>query len=271
MFNAQDLLGAFMEGAGTQSARGRMQHAYGNQGLGGSGGLLGQLLGGQSGGSAAGGDILGNLAGMASSMMGGGSRSTGRGNAVGMGGLGALAGALLGGGGGAVKGALGGGALALLGSLAFDALRSKSGAREEEASFDPSDLPLGMREPVNDAEEGELESKALLILNAMINAAKADGAIDRSELQRIAGKLQEQGADAESQAFVREEMDGPMDTDALIRAARDAQTAAEVYAASLLAIEVDTRAERDYLAQLADSLRISPHVVSRIHATLGVA
>lgn len=270
MFNAQNLLGALMEGAGTRSARGRMQHAIGSQGLGGEGGLLGQLLGSQ-GSSRAGGGMLGNLAGMATSMMGGDSRSEGRRNAVGIGGLGALAGALLGGGGGAVKGALGGGALALLGSLAFDALRSRSGTRDEEAPFDPGHLPLGMREAVNDAEVAELESKTFLILEAMINAAKADGAIDGSELERIVGKLQEQGADAESQAFVREQMDAPIDTDALVRASRDAQTAAEVYAASLLAIEVDTQAERDYLAQLADSLGIAPRVVNRIHATLGVA
>lgn len=268
MFNAQNLLGALMEGASSRSARGRMEHALGDQGLGGAGGLLAQLGGDPRGRAGTGGDMLGNLASMAGSMLGGSGSS--RGGSVGIGGIGALAGALLGGGGDSVKGALGGGALALLGSLAFDALRSRSGTQELETSFDPGQLPIGLREPSNRAEEDELESKAVVILQAMINAAKADGAIDRSELERIVGKLQEQGADGESRDFVREQMNRPLDTDTLVRAVRDPQMAAEVYAASLLAIEVDTRAERAYLEQLAQKLAIAPHVVSRIHAALGV-
>jgi uncharacterized membrane protein YebE (DUF533 family) len=43
-----------------------------------------------------------------------------------------------------------------------------------------------------------------------------------------------------------------------------------VYAASLLAIEVDTQAERDYLQRLADGLGLDSGVVQRLHTTLGV-
>jgi uncharacterized membrane protein YebE (DUF533 family) len=248
-----------------------MEHAFSEQGLGGDGGLLAQLAGGQRGRGGSGGNMLGSLASMAGSMLSGGGGSRGGGSSVGIGGLGALAGALLGGGGDSVKGALGGGALALLGSLAFDALRSSSEGRGPDASFDADHLPLGLRDPVGQVEEEALESKAVLVLQAMINAAKADGAIDRSEMDRIVGKLQEQGADIDSRNFVREQMNGPMNIDAVVSAIRDPQAAAEVYAASLLAIEVDTRAERDYLAQLAQRLAIAPHVVARIHSALGVA
>ena len=46
--------------------------------------------------------------------------------------------------------------------------------------------------------------------------------------------------------------------------------AAQVYAASLLAIEVDTDAERAYLARLAQSLALPPAAIAHIHQTLGV-
>jgi uncharacterized membrane protein YebE (DUF533 family) len=40
--------------------------------------------------------------------------------------------------------------------------------------------------------------------------------------------------------------------------------------ASLLAIEVSTEAERDYLQQLAQGLRLDPSVLAEIHDSLGV-
>jgi uncharacterized membrane protein YebE (DUF533 family) len=110
----------------------------------------------------------------------------------------------------------------------------------------------------------------MVILQAMINAAKADGQIDAAEQQRILGKLEEAGANAAVQEFVRAEMARPLDLQALLREVHHPQMAAEVYAASLLAIEVDTPAERDYLRQLAQGLGLDEGAVQRLHLTLGV-
>jgi uncharacterized membrane protein YebE (DUF533 family) len=134
------------------------------------------------------------------------------GNPLAIGGLGALAGAVLGGGGNTAKGALGGGAMALLGSLALEALRGLRRPSTDDASaVVPADLPLGLRTPANTAEESALESKAMVILQAMIHAAKADGQIDAAEQQRILGKLEEAGASAAVQEFVHAEMGRPLD------------------------------------------------------------
>ena len=60
-------------------------------------------------------------------------------------------------------------------------------------------------------------------------------------------------------------MRGPPDVDAL---AHDARTlAAQVYAASLLAIDVDTEAERDYLQRLAGALRLDADTVPQLNFT----
>jgi uncharacterized membrane protein YebE (DUF533 family) len=49
------------------------------------------------------------------------------------------------------------------------------------------------------------------------------------------------------------------------------EVAAEVYAASLLAIEVDTPEEQQYLQQFAQRTGLNPMVVQYIHRSMGVA
>jgi uncharacterized membrane protein YebE (DUF533 family) len=109
-----------------------------------------------------------------------------------------------------------------------------------------------------------------VILKAMINAAKADGAVDDREWQRIAGKLAAAGTAPEAQAFVQQEIQGPLDLTGLVQAVSSPQQAAEVYAASLLAIEVDTLGEQAYLQRLAQALGLEDQVIQRLHVSLGV-
>ena len=49
------------------------------------------------------------------------------------------------------------------------------------------------------------------------------------------------------------------------------ELAVQVYAASLLAIEVDTAAERAYLRDLAARLGLDASAVAHVHQALGVA
>ncbi len=95
MFKARELLGQVMQAGMTDTTANRMRHAMGPRGLGETGNPLGQLFG-QGGGQ---GGALGGLAGMAESMAGDAGRSVQSGNPLAVGGLGALAGAVLGGGG----------------------------------------------------------------------------------------------------------------------------------------------------------------------------
>jgi len=62
-----------------------------------------------------------------------------------------------------------------------------------------------------------------------------------------------------------------METASLVAAARGKpELAAELYAASLLAIEVDTPAEKEYLARLAGSLGLNPAVTQNLHQAVGL-
>jgi len=276
MFSARDLLGSLMQAGVSQSATDRLGNAMGPQGLGRAdspfGQILGQVLGGggqgqvqgQGGGLA---DVLGGLMGKAGGMVGDASAAVKSGNPLAVGGLAALAGALLGGGGDAVKGALGGGLLAVLGGLAMNVLKNQASAGQAQPL---GAAPLGLRAPQSASEEAVLEERALVLIRAMVSAAKADGQIDAAERGRIAGQVKESGAGAEALEFLMVEMQRPQDLAGLVAQVRGPEEAVEVYAASLLAIEVDTAAERDYLARLAGSLGLDAGVVGEVHRTLGV-
>lgn len=169
--------------------------------------------------------------------------------------------------------------MAVLGGLAMEALRKMSGPSGAQAVAagqgleidDVTQLSAGLRRPANAQEEQQVTDIAMLTLRAMINAAKADGRIDENETQRIVGKLKEDGITDEEQRFVIEEMRKPMDTDGIARAVPNRQVAAQIYAASLLAIEVDTKSEQRYMEELADKLELDKRVVSYLHRAVGMA
>lgn len=333
MFNAQEVLGQLMGAGMSRSSGRRIDNALGGQGGGGGGileqilgglqqggggsrasagggplGGLGDLLRPQGGGSmpggstrvsgsnpgATGGGGLGDLLGGLGGALGGGQAGrSGQGNPLAAGGLGALAGVLLGRGKSSVGNAIGGAGIAILGSLAMQALRKMGEQKAIEAQAGgmqaqgrlpgqvppvpgerietDEDLPLGVRPPQTAGEEAVLASKAMILLQAMISAAKADGQIDGGEMQRIVGKMEEGGADGEARDFVLQEMRKPLDLDALTAQVQTPELAAEVYAASLLAIEVDTPTEEAYLQQLAQKLKLHPMVVDHLHQQLGVS
>jgi uncharacterized membrane protein YebE (DUF533 family) len=256
-----DILGAIMQQGMSKSSGSRMTDAFGGGKSGGSlndiMGSLSQMMGGggsgqtaQAGAGGLGGMLGGVLSGLAN-------------NKAALGGLGALAGALLGGGKGASRGAVGGGGLAMLASLAFSALKKVGQA--------PAQPPRALLEPQTPQEKQALEDDAEIIVKAMINAAKADGKIDRQEIEKIVGKLDDDGLTQEEKEFFVTEANKPLDLNGVVASAGgQAEMAAQIYAASLLAIEVDTQAEQQYMQQLASGLGLHPQVVSHIERTLGM-
>ncbi len=77
------------------------------------------------------------------------------------------------------------------------------------------------------------------------------------------------GSDAE--AFLREELERPLDIDALVASARTEAQRVELYTASRLTIDPDTRAERGYLDLLAGRLQLPDALVDHVEATVSEA
>jgi uncharacterized membrane protein YebE (DUF533 family) len=112
---------------------------------------------------------------------------------------------------------------------------------------------------------------AVVLVRAMIAAARADGHIDDAEREAILGKVKLAGLGADAEAFLEGELTNPVDLDAIIAAATTESQKVELYTASRIAIEPDGRAERGYLALLAGRLGLAEALVDHIEATVASA
>lgn len=220
--------------------------------------LLGSLLGNNATSSGVGGQILGQLV----NSLGGGGRPAGGGTA-----------------GGTVNTAYFGGVASgsgpdianLLGNLAMTALQmfSQRGAASGQSPLAALAGGLGFGQPAGfGAAQAphQANQQALVFIRAMINAAKADGQIDAEEQRKIVAKLGDVGP--QETAFIREELAKPLNFDFFADITSD--IAPQVYAVSLMAINVDTPAEAQYLQQLAQGLGLDAQAVNGIHAQLGL-
>ncbi|MBK1649277.1 tellurite resistance TerB family protein [Rhabdochromatium marinum] len=256
-----DLLGSMLQNNIPQSGQARLGNALQD---------LQAHFGAQGGGSGSLGGILGNLLEGANTALNQASH-----NPLQTGGLGAMLGSVFGGGGDSIKGALGGGALAMLAGVAFKALTnsaaSSQGAALAAAPAEAAALPLGLREPSSETEQQALNDTTRLVIKGMISIAKADGEVSPDEIQQILGRLQSTNMDNQTQAWLMSELAQPLDLEAFVAEIPNQEVAAQVYAASLLAVEIDTDEERNYLRQFAAQSGLNPEVVAQIHQSMGIA
>lgn len=180
-------------------------------------------------------------------------------SARGAGMAGLAAGVLLGGG---VKKAITYGALAAIGSVAYNAWQKN----RQPDDFTPVDTPPPGPFMPSQADEAARDDLGKALVRAMIAAAKADGGIDADEKQRIFGRLESMDLSAADKAFVFDELSAPLDIEAVVRGADTPEHAAEIYAASLVAIGGDSPEELRYLETLAARLNLPETLVSEIHA-----
>jgi uncharacterized membrane protein YebE (DUF533 family) len=163
-----------------------------------------------------------------------------------------------------LEGAVKAGALAAVGGLAYKAWQTyqqnQSGQAQPPAREDAFI-------PAPDTPAQEEIGKTLV--RAMISAAKADGRIDAEEKEAIFEKLKTMPLSAEEKAWVFDELSSPLDINAVVARADTPEHAAEIYAASLVAISADTAAEQAYLEALALKLRMDPALVAEIHRQAG--
>lgn len=241
--------------------------------------MLGGLLGNGAVSKGSGGNVLANTLG---SLLGGKQSSGGLGDLLGGllggqqaqgggGGLGDLLGGLLGGkqgqasSGGNLSDLLKGGSSKSggLGGLMEAALRQYQQSQDNKApdtSCDRCDhLPVG-------ASHQEASNEAELLIRTMVNAAKADGSIDQTEQEKIVGKLGNISP-AEAQ-FLRQEFASKVDVQEIINNVPRGMEQ-QVYAVSLMAIDLDTNPEAHYLHELAQGLGISKEMSNQIHAKMG--
>lgn len=123
--------------------------------------------------------------------------------------------------------------------------------------------------PPPTASPARAETDPVLLLRAMIAAAYADGSLDDAERGRITSHLERAGLTEEERDFLRRELEAPRPLHEIAAAATCPADAEQVYAVSLLAVDVDTDAERAYLEVLRRALGIEPGVAADIARGIG--
>jgi hypothetical protein len=108
--------------------------------------------------------------------------------------------------------------------------------------------------------------EAIVMIRALINAAKADGRIDQQEQQKILSQVPN---DQETINFLKHEFQQPLDV-------RDFAWSVplgmemQVYTMSLAGMNLDSNNEMQYLRELAHGLRLDPQLCSQVHQRYGV-
>jgi len=214
--------------------------------------LLEQLLRAGKGGSASSGGLGGLLGGLL--------KGAGTGNASAGGGLGGLVGGrggMLGGATGTrpAQGRSGGMNYAALASLGMAAFQAYQAWQRQQAT-----APQQAFQTVDQLDGPAAEAHSHAVLRALIAAAKADGRIDEQEQALISSELGRHTDDPQLQQWLDAEVAKPLDAADFAEFASDPAVAAEVYLASVMLVDDQQDAERNYLDDLAGQLHIDPQL-----------
>jgi uncharacterized membrane protein YebE (DUF533 family) len=155
------------------------------------------------------------------------------------------------------------GGIAVLGMIAYKALRNWQASQNSGSpapagrGFLPNQMPGGGEEFSN------------VLVQSMIAATQADGVIDEGEQQRLVGALAKLGASDEDRQAVADQLRRRINPQSLVAAAKTPEMGLGIYAASAMAVTIDSPAERKYLDSLATSLGIDPGLKAHVEQAVG--
>ena len=181
-------------------------------------------------------------------------------NGGGSGGLGEILGGVLGGATSHARGATESGRIATQGEGQINPKSDASFGQVLNQAFGKKGEPQAMPTPSQDAAAG-------LMLRAMIQAAKADGKIDAAEKDKLLKHLDD--ATEDEMAFVKAELNAPVDVHKLASQIPQGLEP-QVYAMSVLAINLDHQDEAQYLHALAEGIGLDRQMVNHIHDKMGL-
>jgi uncharacterized membrane protein YebE (DUF533 family) len=111
-------------------------------------------------------------------------------------------------------------------------------------------------------------SEGLLLVRAMVAAAKADGRLDATERKAILDRLEIAGLSVAERDIVLADFDRPATAEELGKGVKDALLAARIYAAAAAAAGERCAAEQAFLAALAKALKLDAPAVAAIEQRL---
>ena len=144
----------------------------------------------------------------------------------------------------------------------------QGGLKDAPGATTPATDPWAPVKAEAEEEPSAETAEALLMLRAMIAAAKADGAIDAEERGRIAAQLDDAGLSPAARDMVLADFDKPLTPAALAKLASDPMLAAQLYAAAVVGAGEIAAAERAWLDEFGKALKLDRAAAAAIEARL---
>lgn len=179
----------------------------------------------------------------------------GMGGLLGAGALGALLGSVL------SKDMLQNAALVGAGAVAWNFYKKWSDKKEQGSATQQAAASFGMAQPAAAPAVpvvGANDPTAMLLLRAMIFAARADGHIDATEQERISKMVAQMFPGQDASQLVNSLLNEPINPAVLAAQVCSTEQGEDVYRLSCLIVDIDHFMERSYLDGLAQALHILP-------------
>lgn len=126
-----------------------------------------------------------------------------------------------------------------------------------------------IQEPVHELDNSQAEGRGLLLIEAMVAAANADGRIDSQEQQAIKHQILEMHLPGEMAMVLENIIDSPLTAGELAQKVTNQSEVAEVYVATRLLISRTSKgSEKQYLESLVSALSMSPAFVNSLETQI---
>lgn len=190
----------------------------------------------------------------------------GLGGLLGAGALGGLLGTLISGGSAKkiAKGALVMGGSAAAGAMAWNFYKKwaqpsnqEGNAQSKPSTNQPAQASQGQAVPAQEQVPPVDNDTSMILLEAMVFAARADGHIDENEKQNINNVVTQIFPNQDTHQLIDSLIHKPIDPNSLAARIKSPEEAYDVYRLSCMILEIDHFMERSYLDGLAAALNIS--------------
>lgn len=168
------------------------------------------------------------------------------------------------------------GGLAALGGVAWKAYQGYQSKQDEppaasQPSASPASVEAGWPQLTEQGfaireDEPAGESRGVLLVQAMIAAAAADGHLDAKERQRIMGRLEQLELAPQEKTLVIDALQRPPSQAELCARVDCPEVATEVYLSSLLAVDAECAQAALYLDTLAHRLKLPVGLIDQLKA-----
>jgi len=156
------------------------------------------------------------------------------------------------------------GSLAAIGGIGWKAYQNWV-TQKTEIDQEVEDMVSGAKIiPINELDEVKANERSHILLKAMIAAAKADGHINKKEVEAIDEQIEKLGLTGAVADLMQKEIAKPLDVKEIAALAENSATAAEIYLVSAVVTDKENSMEKEYLDTLARTMKLPGSLVKQL-------